>query len=209
MKVYFVRHGESVFNARRIHQHGEVELSEQGREQASFVAKRFKSIDFEIIISSDYERAKTTARIIGQETGKEVLLTELARERKLPSVFHGRAVDDPELEPDKELIVRNIRDPKFRHSDEETFYELRDRAIRFIKYLEGREEQNLLVVLHGTILRYILSAMAFGNDFDWDAYISFASFLRLDNTGITVCEKSDPDRWQMITWTDNAHLGEV
>lgn len=38
MRVYFVRHGESEYNAKQLFQHGDVPLSEKGRKQAEFLS---------------------------------------------------------------------------------------------------------------------------------------------------------------------------
>jgi len=208
MRIYFVRHGESVHNAGNIHQPLDIELSERGLKQAEFVAKRFQDIDFDVIVSSDLMRAKQTAETIQQVTGKELVFTELARERYQPSVFHGKRIDDPSLQDIKATIEQNIRDPHYRHSDEENFFDLKKRAKQLLEFLEARTEKNLVVVLHGTILRYLLVTMAYGDTYDWDTFIGFAMFVHLDNTGITVCEQRH-DRWKLITWNDHAHLGEV
>lgn len=207
MKIYFVRHGESILNAKRVHQPLDISLSENGEQQARLVANRFRTIDFDVIISSDLRRAHQTAEAIQQATGKDLITTELARERFQPSVFHNKSIDDPMLKEIKKRIEENADDPTFRYADEENFSDLKRRAHDLLLYLESRPEQNLVVVLHGTILRYLLTVMAYGKDFDWKTFIPLARFVHLDNTGVTVCEKHG-ENWQMITWNDQAHLGE-
>ncbi|QQG49667.1 MAG: histidine phosphatase family protein [Candidatus Berkelbacteria bacterium] len=208
MRIYFIRHGKSVLNESGIHQGPETPLSAVGKEQASYVARRLKHVVFEQIISSDMDRAKETAEIIHRETGVPLEITPLARERNLPKEFHGKPHDDPTLAAAKAEIEKNIRNPDFRHSDEETFFDLKDRAKKLVTFLEGRKEKAVVVVLHGTILRYVLATMAYGDDLDWDRYIGLAKLLQLNNTGITVCEQQE-GRWKLITWNDHAHLGEV
>lgn len=208
MRIYFVRHGETAHNASRIHQPLDVPLSEKGRKQAEFVAKRLTDIDFEIIVSSDLLRAKETAEIIKQKTRKEIVFTKLAHERLQPSIFHNKSIDDPSLTEAKAMMEKNVRDPNFRYADEENFHDLKVRSSKLLDFLESRPEQNLVVVLHGTILRYLLATMMFGKDYDWDTFIDWAMFAFLHNTGLTVCEQYE-GRWKLMTWNDSAHLGEV
>lgn len=207
MKVYFVRHGESQHNAEKAHQALDVSLSETGRKQAEIVAERFKVIKVDTIISSDYPRAKETAEIIGQVIGKKPIFTELARERRLPSEVCGKSVDDPALHELKKKIEQNIHDPNFHYSDEENFYDIKERAKQLLKFVSNSSE-NILVVLHGTILRYVMASMMYGDNFDWDIFHPITKFFWLDNTGITFCEEVE-GVWKMKTWNDRAHLGEI
>lgn len=208
MRIYFVRHGKSLLNESGTHQFPHTNLSETGKQQAEFVAKRLQTIDFETVIASDLARAKETAEIIHVTTGKPIVFTELARERYYPSELHGQRMDDPNIKAIHAVIEKNIRDPHYHFSDEENFFDLKDRAKRLLNYLTERDEQSLVVVLHGTILRYVMMTMAYGDNYDWDTYIGMAMFFYLHNTGITVCEQRD-DRWKLMTWNDYAHLGEV
>lgn len=66
MKVFLIRHGQSLANAEGVHQGQKVDspLSSEGKEQAHKLAKRLADEKVEIIYSSDLLRAKTTAEII-------------------------------------------------------------------------------------------------------------------------------------------------
>lgn len=204
MKVYFVRHGESIHNAARVHSAFDTPLSEVGRIQALTIANWLKDIDIDVIISSDFVRAKETAEIISKVIKKKVELTKLARERQTPSIIHGKPIGDPEIKKLNEEILKKINDPNYRHSDDENFFDTKKRAQELLNYLIKRREENIVVVLHGTILRYIVATMVYGPDLDWDTLTGFFNF-KLNNTGITLCERSD-DEWKLVTWNDHAHL---
>ena len=64
MKVYFVRHGQTNSNKESRHQFPETPLSDHGLTQADAVAKRFKHLKVDLIISSPYTRALQTATAI-------------------------------------------------------------------------------------------------------------------------------------------------
>jgi broad specificity phosphatase PhoE len=102
--IYFVRHGESEGNQLRLYQSAETSLSEKGNSQAKLIADRFTNIEVEIIISSDYIRAKQTAEYISQLTGKDIIESQLFRERKRPSIQENKSKNTPELQAiDKEI----------------------------------------------------------------------------------------------------------
>lgn len=208
MKVYFVRHGETENNIQKVHNHADSQLTESGREQARIVAKRFKSIDFDVILASDYPRAKETAEIIQKETGKELIFTELARERTLPPEMQNKSHHDPSVQEIVKAMIDNVRDPNFHYSNEDNFFDMKTRSQRLVEFIAGRSENNLLVVSHGTILTYTVATMVFGPNFSWDTIVGFTENVRFDNTGITVCEFVN-NKWKLITWNDSLHLGEI
>ena len=71
MKLFLVRHGQSLANKERKHQGREDEwrntsLSNIGKTQAKKVADRLKDENFNLIYSSPLKRAKQTAEIINK-----------------------------------------------------------------------------------------------------------------------------------------------
>ncbi len=208
MKVYFVRHAQSAFNAQDLlHQYHEGELSESGLKQAEFVAKRFSNIPLDVIISSPYQRAKETARIISEASGKAIRFTELLSEFKGPRELEGKRKDDPEVLRINKLMHINRQDPNWKYSDEESFNELRSRAIKVLSFLSDQTENNILCITHGLFLRVIIAAMMLGEDMNREELVRFMRFVRINNTGITVCEKLESNEWRLITLNDHAHLG--
>lgn len=207
MKLYFVRHGESTFNQLKLHQHGKVELSEYGQKQAQKVAKRFTTIPIELIISSPMTRALQTAEEIQKITNKKLIEVDLLREVKKPSIFEGKSLIDPALSDIKELIKENFENPKWYHSDEENFSDLKKRAAEFLEHISAYSEQNIAVVTHGDFLRIIIGIIVFGDNFTTDLYYQFQKHMVHNNTGITMCEKIDEKQWKVLTWNDHAHLG--
>jgi broad specificity phosphatase PhoE len=110
----------------------------------------------------------------------------LLAEFKGPSEFEGRPKDDPEVLRIMHLIQEHRDDPHWKYSDEESFAELRMRAIKVTKYLEEQRVDTILCVTHGLFLRIILSVMMFGTPVTRDEMLKFMRFVRVNNTGITV-----------------------
>src|SRR4051794_3842301 len=92
--VYLVRHGQSKDNTAPVFQSPDSPLSELGRKQAAYVAERLSRISFETLISSTFQRAKETAVIIGEKTGKHVEYSNLFTERLKPTSVNGKPRSD-------------------------------------------------------------------------------------------------------------------
>ena len=185
-------------------------LSERGRLQADFLAERFSKISFDVLIASTMERAQETARSIAKKTGHDVISEPLFHERLQPSVVRGKAHNDPEVKETLRVARSYWAEEGARHSDEENFYDLKDRATKALDYLISRDEETMVVVTHGTILKTMLAVMMRGKDLQPDFLDEISQFFFPENTGITWVEydnKQHPGRWQLITWNDHAHLG--
>lgn len=205
MKLYLVRHGESTWNDLRLHQHGNVPLSEKGKEQAAFVAKRFLDMPIDIIITSTMVRAQETANIIGEILQKEVVATTHLEELKRPTVIEGRNFDEEEVVAIKDEIKKHLHEPDWHHSDEENFFDLKTRIKKALDFLETRTEEHIVVVSHGVVIRMLLTLMCLGETVTPEIFHTFEHHLRMTNTGVSVCEKIGSD-WHVLTINDYAHL---
>ncbi len=203
--VYFVRHGETIANRDKYFQTKDTPLSEAGHAQALVIAERFTRIPIDAIISSDMERAHRTAQAIATTTGLMVVLEDSFRELKRPTELHGVQHDDQKALDILHVIRKNFSEGT-RFSDEETFYDLKDRAQKALRYIQSRKEYSLAIVTHGTILKMMVACMAFGDHLTAKEYLSIEALLVPSNTGITKCEL-DGSVWNLLTWNDHAHLG--
>lgn len=211
MKVYFVRHGQSIFNKSKFknktHQFPETPLSDEGIKQAKFTAKRFTSVPIDIILASPYTRAHDTAKYINEVVNKKIELSNFLTERKGPSIFRGKDADSPEIQDIKKQIYDHRNEKDWHYSDEENFYDFKKRIDEFLKKLSMREEENILVVTHGYVLSMSILLMLLDDKLTPDIYFNFINHAHTSNTGITLCEYNT-DKWFLHTWNDYAHLGE-
>lgn len=94
VKLYLVRHGETVDNANKIMQ-GQTpgRLNANGVRQAREVMLRMKDVPVDVFVSSDLQRSIDTCRIIARPHGKDVVTTPLLRERDWGD-FTGRYIPD-------------------------------------------------------------------------------------------------------------------
>lgn len=208
MKLFFVRHGESEFNEKELFQSKDVSLTEKGKRQAEFLAKRLSKIPIGIIISSPAVRAKQTVEIINKKLKKEIVFSELADERKMPKESIGKYVFSEEIKKIKETMRKNTKNSSWHYSDEENYAEYKNRIKKFYKYLNNLKEKNVLVVSHGGPIRMAVLLMMFGNDnFDPEVYYRFIELFRMTNSGITMCEREKSGHWNVWAFNDHAHLG--
>ncbi len=212
MKIYFVRHGQSVANVNDLEQGPDEPLSDLGREQAAFVAKRLSDLGVERIIASPYERTRQTAEIINGVLNLPLTYSELFVERRPPSELIGKPGDGPEYRAAREIWERERRvDPTFRYSDEETFAELKERALAALRYLVEEKADHAAVVTHAGFLKVMLGCMVFGEGYEYAMHVDVHNAFKTKNTGITLVEyKDDPNPfhggWSINAWNDHAHL---
>lgn len=211
MKIYFVRHGQSELNIENRDQGPDGPLSELGRDQAAFVAKRFSDIPIDLIVSSPYERAKETATIINSHLNKELIFSDLLVERRSATELVGMPFDDPEHIRITALIrAKRSVDPHWHYDDEENFVDVRTRAIQALTYLGALGKDEILAVTHGGFLKTVIAVMIMGEEMTYAEYLKFYVTLMTQNTGITLVEhRTDQlgtERWRLIAWNDHAHL---
>ncbi len=208
MKLYLVRHGQSVGNVNKIHQHADTPLSELGMSQANELAKRFKSIPLDLILTSHFKRAQSTAEIVANHVGVKLEINELLREIKRPSTLEGKPTMDPVAVEIRAQIRANLHDSLWHHSDEENIHELISRAKKFLEYISIRSEENILAVSHGIFIGAILGNVIFEDLLTPEIYKAMEGTMHLANTGITLLERVE-NKWHLQTWNDNAHLGNL
>jgi broad specificity phosphatase PhoE len=208
-KIYFVRHGESEGNAGPIRQSAETPLTETGRRQAEFIAKRCAKLPIEAVISSTMVRARETSARISKELFLPVEHSDLFMERRKASIVVGKPKDDPETIAIEKVQKENFHTPGYRHSDEESFEDLVTRTKAALNYLASRPEENILVVTHGYFLRMIVAYVTLGEKLSTKEMERFADVFHMENTGLSIIghnEKKD-NPWWLWVWNDHAHLG--
>ncbi len=210
--IYFVRHGESEGNASEVGNLNHSPLSEKGRKQAEYLAKRCSDLSIQTIVTSNLERAIETGRIIGSSIGIKTESSDLFAERRKPSAVFGQVIESPEAQKVWRALWDNFHIPGFRHSDEENFEDLKARAIKALEYLASRSEDAILVVTHGIFLKIIVAVAVMGEELDGRECVRFMSRFEIENTGVSVFKYDSEERfgrkWVISTWNDQAHLGE-
>ena len=157
MKIYFVRHGETIWNKeKKIQGQSDIPLNEYGKELGYITAEALKDIPFDIVYTSPLIRAKETAQILVNNRNLEIYedsrLTEM-------SFGEGEGESLPEIHTHSEMKLHNfIHNPGeyIPPAGGETFEELYNRCKNFIEeiILPAEEKYNtMLIVGHGALIR--------------------------------------------------------
>ncbi len=149
MKIYIVRHGETVENANdclvgRLNS----SLTEKGVEQAKVVRDMFKDKKIDLIVSSTLDRCKQTAEVISNNK-LEIIYTD-----KLLGRDHGEftGVSKKSIDFDKYWNYNlNIQ-----YERAESVKGLYDRAASVIEELKEKyNDKNIIIVTHSGVVRVL------------------------------------------------------
>ncbi len=206
MKIYFVRHGQTDNAAQGLTQEPESGLSNKGIEQAEKLAEMLNHHQIDRIFCSTYRRAKETADIINKNIKVKLDYLDELREVSKPTVIWGKKEDDPRVMEIKRQVYTNFGKKNSKVSDEENFFDLKERGSFCLTQLKSFGIENVLVVSHGTIIRMIVALMMFGQDVSYDQFSDLLEFFGIDNTGVSVCIEGGYRDWKLITWNHTSHL---
>jgi broad specificity phosphatase PhoE len=231
-----IRHGESQTNATDTFQAGNQTdldpLTTLGMEDARRLAERLAELPVDVIVSSSYLRARSTAGAIADATGAPHVVpvwkgsswvdlpakdpelrdhVSLFREIDVPSELRGLRFDDPRAQEIQHAALSVADQPDVHYSDEENLYDLWRRAEEMRRYLEARTERLIVVVAHGGINKVWLAHLMFTAVAGLDTPTQLAAyrgFTRLgwwDNTGVVSLNFSRQQGWMWLM-TDIQHL---
>lgn len=149
MEIIFVRHGETTWNVegRLQGQTNESKLTSKGIEQAEEIANKLENFNYDVIISSPYERTIETAKIINKNNEKEIILEDLIKER-------GYGVLEGEYAKSGKYNIAQMWNFKEIYKDYEvepidTFFE---RIYKFLdKIIKEKKYKKVLIVSHSGV----------------------------------------------------------
>ncbi|NUO36893.1 MAG: histidine phosphatase family protein [Dermatophilaceae bacterium] len=201
-RIVLVRHAETVDNAARIWQgHKDTALSDLGRAQVEAAAPHLAAYEPALIVSSDLQRAASTADAIAGLTGVEVRLDARLREVHVGEWQGMHADDVREKYPDLVAALDRGEDPP-RGVTGETRAEVAERAGAVLREVarELLPGETAVVVAHGVSARVAASDLV-GLDQD----VSDAVFRGLDNCHwielVEVAKSfSAVTRWRISGW---------
>jgi broad specificity phosphatase PhoE len=231
-----VRHGESETNATSTFQAGNQydsdPLTPLGQEDAGRLAQRLALLPVDLVVSSSYLRARSTAAAIAEVTEARHMTpvrqgsswvdlaaddpevrnhASLLREIDVPSELQGLRFQDPRARAIQHAAMAVADQPDGHYSDEENLHDLWRRAEEIRRYLEAQKERLIVVVSHGGILKVWIAHLMFtavaGLDTS-DQLAAYRGFTKLgwwDNTGVLSFRFSREQGWMWLM-TDIQHL---
>lgn len=209
--VYLFRHGQSEDNAMPVFQGPDSPLSKHGQQQAKFIAERVKQLEFEVLISSPFERAKQTAELISAVTKKDIEFSDLFVERVKPSSLYSKKFSDDEANKIWEKWQESTYAPGLRVEDGENYDDIVLRSEKALQYLYDRPEKQIAVTSHGYFIRTLIAQVLLGDSLAPQNFRHLHnSMYGMENTGVAILvfepQFQQEARWRLLTYNDHAHL---
>ena len=204
MKLYFVRHGKTLWNLEGRFQgaSGDSPLLEKSIETLKQLGQYLQEIPFDVIYSSDLPRAVTSAQIIQSQLKDSCPLVEIAslREWQLGKLEGAKFATLEAIYPEQLKAFRtNLAKFDSTMFGAESVYQTTQRTINFVKSLQDQDFDHVLIVGHGANLTASIQTLL-GYD---------VPLLRKDgglaNASVTVLETFDFENFNLIVWNDTSY----
>ena len=160
MRLFLIRHGESEAGRNKIISgQSDSSLSKIGKMQATALGQEFleSGIKFNVVYSSDIERASQTSAVICEILGiRDIIFDKRLREQDT-GIFTGRKASSLSNE-EKEFLDKALIDLDLRIPGGETNREMTSRIKEAFHeiILNNQEDSTILLVAHGGTLYHIL-----------------------------------------------------
>ncbi|MCL4585641.1 histidine phosphatase family protein [Fusobacterium nucleatum] len=203
MEIYFVRHGQTIWNVeKRFQGLSDSPLTELGITQAKLLGEKLKDIKFDKFYSTSLKRAYDTANYIKGNRKQKVEIFDDFVEISMGDMEGIKQEDFKKLYPEQ---VKNFFFNQLEYNPSsfggESFLEVRKRVIRGLnKFIElNKNYERVLVVSHGATLKTLLHYIS-GKD------ISTLSDEAIPkNTSYTIV-KYENGKFEIIDFSNTSHL---
>lgn len=202
LRIYFVRHGETIWNTLKIFQgRSNSPLTELGIEQAKKLSNFLKDIEFNKIYSSPQERAMQTTRLILGDRDMDITPIDEFQEINMGKVEGIPREDFQKNYPiEYHNFWHNAVDYNPAAYEGESYEEILHRVkIGLNKLISENTSGNILVISHGVTLKAIFNII---NEKGID---EFSKQAVPENTSTTIVEY-DQDSFKIIKFSDTEHL---
>ncbi len=196
--VLLIRHAETAAPEQFHGAESDIGLGEKGWRQATHLAGELSAKRPDALFCSGMRRAIETCRPIAEACGLSIRRVDTLHERRMPSLS-GRPKDDETWSAYLGLMARWMAgDLDFAPEGDESYAAMRARAVpAFLGALEGLEGRTVVVVLHGLLIRVLLTSLVAG--------LGPASFATI---GISNCAINDlardGDNWRARSLNDRS-----
>ena len=207
MKLYFVRHGRTIWNLEGRFQGagGDSPLLPESIDTLKVLGQYLSNIPFDEIYSSDLPRAVKSAEIIQSQLQTQCPLETIPdlREWHLGKLEGLKIATLEAIYPQQIKAFRtNLAKFDTRMFEAESLYNTTQRTIQFIKSLRGNQAKRVLIVGHGANLTASLRTLLGYKE----------PLLRKDgglaNASLTVLETDDFETFTLERWNDTSYQGK-
>ena len=149
MKLYVVRHGETVWNKEgRVQGISDIPLTDKGRSEALELQKLISTLNIDVVISSPLERARETAKIL-VDSKLPINTDDRIKERDW-GLNEGASINDVDRIDCWDVILNT------KLQNIECIQDFMYRVSSFIEDIKIRyKDKNVLIVTHSAVSRVI------------------------------------------------------
>lgn len=199
--IYLIRHSEQlkIDIVKNVEENDQINnekiiLSVEGEKKAKELSERKELSNIDVIWSSNYVRAISTAKYIADKNNLQINIDTNFNERKL-----GNLESLKELGKDKKYSYteEQLLDEKLKNIDGENRIEVNKRMNDSLnKILKENEGKNIVIVSHGAAIKFLLMNWCKLNDSLKLTYkdaiidVKSPSLIKLEFTGITLNDLS-------------------
>lgn len=198
MEIYIVRHGETIWNEKRLLQGSvDIELNESGRKLAGITGEKLEEISFDKIYSSPLIRAYETANLIRGHRNIPIIRDDRLRELSF-GINEGK--DSMKIREDENNPFHNFFSrPELYVAPEggETLDHICERAKEFLEQViepQADALERVMIVAHGALNKALMChIMNHGISEYWSGGLQTncsVVIVKLDSTGYHVLEES-------------------
>lgn len=204
MKFYFIRHGKTLWNLEGRFQgaSGDSPLLPESIDTLKQLGQYLKNIPFDQIYSSDLPRAVTSAQIIQSQLKDSCPIQETPslREWQLGKLEGAKFATLKAIYPEQLKAFRtNLAKFDSTLFGAESVYQTTQRTTQFVKSLESKPFEHVMIVGHGANLTASIKTLL-GYD---------VPLLRKDgglaNASVTVLETQDFTNFNLLVWNDTSY----
>ena len=160
MRLYLVRHGETVWNLEgRFQGFSDKELSPRGEEQAREVGEQLKDIPFDAVYSSSLIRAKRTAELAVENRGLSVTPIDAFKEHNLGEL---EGLQEEQILQSYPGVLQQLRDDPATYIPPggENLQDVQDRAWpALIELAKKHQGETVLLVAHHSVNKSLICKM--------------------------------------------------
>jgi len=203
MEIYFVRHGQTVWNVeKRFQGLSDSPLTELGITQAKLLSEKLKDIKFDKFYSTSLKRANDTANYIKGNREQEVEIFDDFVEISMGDMEGIQQEEFKKLYPEQ---VKNFFFNQLEYDPSsfggESFLEVRERVAKGLdKFIElNKDYERVLVVSHGATLKTLLHYIS-GKDIS-----TLSDEVIPKNTSYTIV-KYENGKFEITDFSNVSHL---
>ena len=205
MKIYLYRHGQTRYNDKGIVQGRGVDssLNEKGKAQAAAFFEQYRSIPFDLLLTSTLKRTQETA-VPFEDLG---IPTE--RRSDLEEIGWGYFEGKPSDESMRKVYLQLLQDWAAGHYENhiegggDSALEMSRRLNHFVEYIKSLEIENLLVCTHGGCLAFLMAILQ-------GQPLSAMPSYKHHNTGLCLFEyHREKDTFSLLLQDDITHLNLI